>query len=380
MRYFLGGLTLLASGVLFGVGAFMNWEFGVGLGTDENSKIIYGVASVAADILKFLAPFGLVFWLARKRWGFAAVSFLLFIVCAGYSWTSSLGFASKNRGLVTVKQEVAADKFKAKRDELRQINKSLKNFQKHRPEGVIKFLLAKEAIKTVYVGKARKSLAEATNNCTTTSKVARRYCDPWLDLKKEAGLAAEHASLKSRQNALNAELAAVPAVAANPQASFMASISGLKVEHIEIGLTLLVALLVEAGSSIGYFLAAGFILSGPGAAESRDKVAHVAKAANLNVKPYASTIASSVSVKAKTEEDKLAFDVWLNRYVKVGQGSKKIASSVLCKKFNSMMSRDMQPNAFGRLMKQACGVENTFSEPSGTFYNVQLVGDLKHAA
>lgn len=380
MRYFLGGATLLASGVLFAVGALMNWEFGVSLATGENSKLIYGAASVAVDVLKMLAPFGLVYWISRERWVYATVSLLLFIVCAGYSWTSSIGFASKNRGLVAAKQGVAADNFKAQRSELSRITAALKNYPKYRPDGVVQYLIAKEAIKTVRINKQRQSLAKATNNCTSSNWAARRHCSTWLDLKKEMGLAKAHAKLKSRREVLNSELSNAPAVAANPQAAFIAKLSGFSLSDVEIGLTLLIALVIEAGSSIGYFLSAGFILRANDDTAFAGKKVPVQKAANLNVRQHASTIASSSDGPAKTEEDKLAFAVWLSGSVAIGQGSEPVASSELCEMFNLTMSRNMKPHVFGRLMKQACGDENTLSEPSGTFYRVHVKGGQKRAA
>ena len=61
MRHLLGIFGFLAATALVIVSAAMNWRFGFGLGQTEFDGHVYGLASVAADCLKAIAPFLIIY-------------------------------------------------------------------------------------------------------------------------------------------------------------------------------------------------------------------------------------------------------------------------------------------------------------------------------
>ncbi len=251
MRHILGFLGVLAAATLLLVSAAMNWRFGFGLGKTEFDAHIYGAASAAADCLKALLPFLILAALRNRTWSQAMGGVLLLCVCALYSLTSSLGFAALNRADTMSERAATAASYDDLRAELARARSEMGWLPQHRPVGVVKSEIA---------GLQQNRRWDATAGCTNaTIKPSIDYCQGYHALKAELAAAEKAQMLDARIIAVRARLDemrnAGPSQQADPQAAILSNLSGLGTDKIQLSLIILVSILVEAGSALGFYVA-----------------------------------------------------------------------------------------------------------------------------
>jgi len=251
MRHVFGVLGVLAAGTLLLVSAAMNWRFGYSLGKTEFDATIYGTASAAADVLKALIPFLILLAVRARNWSQALGGILLLAICSSYSLTSSLGFAALNRADTVSERAVSAAAYKDLRAEMDYLRKQMDQLPEHRPAGVV----------TSHIDKMKQHRRwDSTRGCTNaTVTPSIEYCREFHLLEAELAAATRAAELDQRITAVRSGLddarTAGPSTEADPQAAILSTISGLGTDQIQLGLTILVSLLVEAGSALGFFVA-----------------------------------------------------------------------------------------------------------------------------
>ena len=251
MRHVLGIAGVTAAAVLLLVSAAMNWRFGYTLGKSEFESQLYGGASAAADCFKALLPFFIFAALRNRSYSQALGGALLFAVCFSYSLTSSLGFAALNRaditGLRVLKVETHADL----RADLERSREDLKVLPAHRPVGTVAGEI--EAFKQNGRWLSSAGCADAT------AVKSMSYCEGFFKLKAELAIAEQADKLEGKISQLNKRVSeldsAAAAKATDPQSQMLASLTGRSTEEIQLGLTLLIALLVELGASLGFYTA-----------------------------------------------------------------------------------------------------------------------------
>jgi len=259
MRHVLGLFGLLAASALVVVSAAMNWRFGFGLGKTEFDGQVYGLASVAADCLKAIVPFLIIYAWKTRKWAQALAGVALAIICTGYSITSSIGFAAVNRADNTGQRMIEASNYKDVRAELKRLEDKLSWMPKHRPaNAVIADLERVNSTQVKMRGKKRSTVEAFTKGCSITNWVSRKYCSEVFNFKKELAISLEAVKIDQRIRVLRGKMSSATSEAAagkaDPQADLIASIFGLKLEDTQTVLILLVSLLVEAGSALGYFV------------------------------------------------------------------------------------------------------------------------------
>ncbi len=256
LRHALGVLGVLAAGVLLAVSAAMNWSFGYSLGRTEFDGQIYGSASVAADCMKALVPFFFFAALRTRMWSQAAASAVVMVVVTAYSLTSALGHAALNRNDTSGKRVQQAQVHKDLRTDLDRDRAELARIPQHRAAGAVQSEL--DGLKT-------KREWGWTAGCTDIkSKNGRDYCQSTHALLSELASAQQAASIQSRIADNQAKLAQHQGGAnealADPQAAVLAKLAtslgaSIKVEDVQMAMTLFVALLLEVGSSLGMYIA-----------------------------------------------------------------------------------------------------------------------------
>jgi hypothetical protein len=251
MRHILGVLGVLAASVLLLVSAMMNYRFGFSLGKTPTDGQIYGMASAAADCFKALAPFFFFAAVRNRVWSQAVAAALVWVVVTGYAMTSALGHAALNRLDTSGQRAAASASYKDLRAEMKRTEDELNWIPAHRP--------AETVAAELNVLKAQRAWL-LTKECTdATIRSSREFCQQYFKL------AAEHASAQKAQ-ALEVKAAQLGAQAAkatgttvmaeaDPQATVLARLTGLKLEQVQTGLTLFVALLIEIGSGFGMYVA-----------------------------------------------------------------------------------------------------------------------------
>jgi hypothetical protein len=251
MRHVLGVAGVTAAAVLLIVSAAMNWRFGYTLGKSEFESQLYGAASAAADCFKALLPFFIFAALRNRTYSQALGGALLFAVCFSYSFTSSLGFAALNRTDSSGSRALKAETHLDLRAELDRARATLKTLPTHRPTGTVKGDM--DALKQNVLWLQTKECAEATLPKSMT------YCEGYYKLKAEYAVADQADKLEARIAQVSGKLSETSAEAvtqsSDPQAQFLASITYTSPEQIQMALTVLIALLVELGASLGFYTA-----------------------------------------------------------------------------------------------------------------------------
>ena len=256
MRHVLGVLGVAAAGVLLAVSAAMNWRFGFQLGRTEFDGQIYGAASAAADCLKALVPFFFFAAVRNRVWSQAAASALVWVVVTAYSMTSALGHAALNRFDSTGHRAQAAQSYQDLRTELKRAEEQSGWIPQARPfaavQGDIEGLKAQGAWKW-------------TNGCKdVSSKSEQKFCQKLAALNSEIASSQAVVEANTRITGIKTQIATMegsPALSdADPQAKVLTELAsaflpGVKIENVQMALTIFVALLLEVGSGFGMYVA-----------------------------------------------------------------------------------------------------------------------------
>lgn len=255
MRHALGVLGVLAAGVLLAVSAAMNWRFGFSLGKTEFDGQIYGAASAAADCFKALIPFFLFAAIRNRMWSQAAAAAVVWVVVTAYSLTSALGHAALNRLDTAGQRAQQAAVYKDLRSELKRTEDQLGWIPQHRPALAVQADI--DAIKNERPWVWTKACA------TVTGKQGRDFCQHYHALTAELASAEQAGKLGAKAAQLRTQISASPEHAAmseaDPQAAMLAKIgalvfANLKVDDVQMALTIFIALLLEIGSAFGMYV------------------------------------------------------------------------------------------------------------------------------
>ena len=253
MKHALSLLGVVAAAVLLLVSGAMNWQFGYSLGKSPFDSQIFGLASAASDGLKALLPFFLFAAIRSRRWSHAAAGVALWTVTLAYSLTSALGFAALNRTDTTGMRAAQVENYKDVRSDLARARERLGWIPEHRPAGTVEAEM--EAMKQ----QRRWRSTRGCTNATAAKSIA--FCQKYHQLGAELAAAREAAQIEQQIARLKIELAKLPSAAsqtaADPQATVLARLSGQKNEVVQTALVILMAILVELGSALGFYVALG---------------------------------------------------------------------------------------------------------------------------
>jgi hypothetical protein len=241
----------LAATVLLAVSAAMNWKFGFRLGNSEFEGHLLGGASAAADCMKALIPFFLFAAIRNRVWSQALAAGLLWVVCLGYSMTSALGFAALNRADTVGSRQANSAVYQDLRKELKRAEDRLSWMPQHRPAGMVEQEIARLE---------KDRMWTTTKGCTDIpGKTTREYCQGMNALKAELATAAEARTVEAQVAQIRARLDRTSGTAvageADPQTNVLANLTGQDHSVVQTGLTILVALLLELGSALGFYVA-----------------------------------------------------------------------------------------------------------------------------
>ena len=253
MRHALGLLGVAAAAVLLVVSGAMNWQFGYSLGKTDFDSQIFGLASAASDGLKALLPFFLFAAIKSRQWSQAAAGIALWTVTLAFSLTSALGFAALNRTDTTGIRAAQVENYKDVRSDLARSRERLSWIPEHRPAGMVQASID---------GLKQQRRWRQTSGCSdATSRKSIAFCRGFHQLNAELAAATEAQLVEQKIAQLKIELAKLPEsssqTAADPQATVLARLSGQNNEVVQTGLVILMAILVELGSALGFYVALG---------------------------------------------------------------------------------------------------------------------------
>ena len=300
MRYALSTIGVIGAGVLLLVSAAMNYRFGFGLGKTELESQILGAGSVGADVLKALLPFFVLWAFKHRSWVQAFAGVLVWTICSTYSLTSSVGFAAHNRSDTIGERQIAATQYTDLRSQLKSVNTKLGWIPQHRSVAEVEADINAILDMRIKKGRSRgKTIGEVTKNFTSSNWYSRKYSGKVLNLRKELAIAKNAEKLEAEKATLAAKLENTSTKAvttADPQVAILTQLTGVSAEKVQLGLILLLSMLVEIGSGLGFFV----VLGGDKAKEIRIQAKAAAKA-----KAEVDAIAKKEIVEAKKEETRV---------------------------------------------------------------------------
>lgn len=262
MRVLLQGIGVLAALLMLAVSAGMNWRFGYQLGSTPFDGQIIGGASVASDCFKALLPFYIAYAWRESRHVAVVAGTLVWMVFTGYSMTSAIGFSSYNRLSGMGVREQQADTVAQARKTRERVEARLSELAPHRPLKVVEAELESVMLAQFYWKKRYQSLRDLTNDCKKViGRKTRAACEKAAVLRQELAVAIEEVALRNELSAAQAVLQTAKGLAvignSDTQVTMFHKLTGYEVGLVRNFLIVIIAIIVEVGSSLGIFLALG---------------------------------------------------------------------------------------------------------------------------
>ncbi len=252
MRIVLSGLGVTASLVMLLASALMNYLFLSSLGKTLLEAQVLGAVSASADCLKALLPFFIAWGWRSGRYSIVVPGIAVWILFSGFSLLSALGFSASNRGAIIESRDTLAAQYQRLQSDLKTVQSNLSRLPQSRASAVLQQEMSR------HQQNVRWTNTKRCMNATLTE--SRGYCQKYFSLRSELAAAKEYAKLQSQSQALKNKInklrLAGAEADADPQVSLLSRIFGQSAESIRLTLTVIVALLVELGSSLGLYLSA----------------------------------------------------------------------------------------------------------------------------
>jgi len=253
MRAGLSLIGALAALTLVGVSASMNIAFLSALGRSDTECMILGAASGAADILKAVLPLFILWAWRAGRSRFVLPATAVWVVFAGFSLLSAFGFTAGNRIEAAAQQTALNDRLDRVQSEAAAARARIAALPASRPVAVI----------DAEIARLRQNVRwQSTRACTdATVPASRTYCAQYFARVGERASARAADELKAQldQFARREEdlISQGAGRIADPQSSLLAGIFQVPENRVRLILITVLALVVELGSGLGLYLAAG---------------------------------------------------------------------------------------------------------------------------
>ena len=253
MFRFLTGIGLLAATVMIAASATMNFLFMHSLGRTDMEGNLLGVISVAVDVLKALLAVFVAKAMRDGQKAFIAIGGIAFLLFSLGSFLAAVGFASMNRGSVAEGRKTNAVIVGEVQEDVVRLRKQRDELGTFRASAVLDETLA---------GLRADPRWRQSAECGTPASAAQRdLCRQVSMLMMELARAKEGnrldgmiATLRGRIDRLRSSGSGE---AADPQAKILAQVLRLDEETVQRLLMSLIALIVEASSAFGFYLATG---------------------------------------------------------------------------------------------------------------------------
>jgi hypothetical protein len=246
---------------LVAVSAFLNFRMGYRSADSEIDGWAYGLAAGMGDGLKAIVPF-VMYWGWKRRDPLAVIAAAaVFLVITGYSLTAALGFAELHRGAKQGERLGAIERHDDLRKEIGRTEARLTQLGLQRSEGEVD-----KAIATVLArvpGERGRTVDQISKGCTLNRADTRDACVEVAKLSEERERAREQARLETGLGDARKKLQSIDTTSIgasdDPQVEVMSRVATLMhleptKKDVQFGLSLLVALLVELGSGLGFYV------------------------------------------------------------------------------------------------------------------------------
>jgi hypothetical protein len=233
----------LAAGLFVLVSMAANLKFGLSLATTPFDRIIYGALSLAADLMKVALPLVAILLWRKKHRFFAAIAALFCVGAIGYSLAAAIGFAASTRSeSVTANQLIVGDR-KAWEAKIERTAQQLDRLGVPRSGGVIQAEID-----------ARLRNPGADDCKIINGPITNEVCPKVDALRQELAVSRRAAELETELVVDRNRLRAAPVAAsvADPQSATLSRLTALGEAKIRDIIAILIAVLVEFGSALGF--------------------------------------------------------------------------------------------------------------------------------
>jgi hypothetical protein len=290
IRIILTGALALA---LSGMSIACCFVFGTHLAPGREGEL-YGILGGVADALKAFLPLAIGGALAASQKGRALAGAAMFLVFSAYSFTSELGLYALSREAVASDVQAGKEGYEAAKAERARIASRLKELGPQRPTGAV----------TADIVAVKQNLHwERSGQCGRPSWSAERtFCGGYEKLQGELASAGEADRLRGQDEKAAVKLSGFGLAAvmrsSDPQSEALGRFTGFSAQSVRDALAVLVAALIELGSGLGLWVAAGGARHGERKEES---CALTAKAAPVEppVAPHVEAVGQPASPRPR---------------------------------------------------------------------------------
>mgnify|MGYP003375273512 CR=1 FL=1 len=249
-RMVLGGLVALGFVV---VSTIMAARFGWELGASETDRYLYAVAGGLADVLKALLPLFVVAAFVHGQYVRSFFAAVVFVVFTGYSLTASFGLAAIQSAEKVGSHNAAELALNDRREALDTLLAQRKALGVARATGAIEADIAAAKLDRLF---------DSSKQCTdATATKSRDLCQRIQSLEAERANAVKATGLDAQITTARAKYEAIDVTAAtkeaDPQAAALSRLTTYNKETIRTALHGLIAVLLELGSGLGFYLVFG---------------------------------------------------------------------------------------------------------------------------
>lgn len=248
IRHILAVLALAAWVACMAASMSANIAFGLTIAGHEGwDPRVIGAATAASDVFKAITPIAGLWFLSKRWWWPMTASMVVLGVTLAYSTVAAIGFASVTRAQYSDTRVAGSIMSAGAVTDLDNLRKERGFLPKHRPPGVVENEIARVETERAWVG---------SDQCKTIEKWNRKFCQGYLELQAELAAGKQEQAINAKIAALEQRMMPGAYVGdADPQAKQLSRLSGMTRENVTTSLVLLMAALLEIGSSFGLTLA-----------------------------------------------------------------------------------------------------------------------------
>jgi hypothetical protein len=251
--------TLLSLGLICGSIA-LNFRMAYRSADTVIDAWIYGISIGLGDALKALMPFVVARALAQRNWLAVGAGAAFFAIMSVYSFTAAVGFAAQHRLTKSVERLGSAERYHDLRQRYATLAEMRKDLGQPRAPAIIR---EQRNVLLLTPIPGKQTIGELSANCTLNRADAQAVCEQWRKLGVELATSLEAERIDGELLSLRDKLDQAPAVESgeDPQTVALSRLGRwfartFPQEDIQLGLSLLLALVIELGSGFGLFLAA----------------------------------------------------------------------------------------------------------------------------
>ncbi len=255
-------LGISASVLLIAASMAINAEFAYSRGTNEHQALTYAVAAAAADLLKALFALFALRAVQSGDYVRAGASLALATLVTLYSLTSAIGLIAESRDARATEREQRNAALSDLRNRRSDTEAELSRIVRHRSVTEIVAAIDARRSRPVMAGqRVIGTVAAASQECAAVSRATRDTCTELGALREELGRAKRAEELRKQLDDLRTQQSRLHEKGAGQESDghvrVLAQMLRREIGEMNIALAILLALVIEAGSSLGLFVTTG---------------------------------------------------------------------------------------------------------------------------